>query len=65
MTFYQNLRRLMLRSGLSQAELARKMHVSRVCVHYWYWGINEPSLETLVRLKKALGCTWEELIGDE
>ena len=65
MTFAQSLKRLMLRRGLTQAELARRMGVSRHCVHYWYWGLNEPNLEKLVRLKQILGCTWEELLGDE
>lgn len=65
MTFDQCLKRLMLKRGLSQSELARRMGVSRVCVHQWYWGINEPNLEKLVRLKQILGCTWEELLGDE
>lgn len=65
MTFDQNLKRLMLKNGLTQAQLARKMGVSRHCVHAWYWGINEPSFDKAVRLKQVLNCTWEELLGDD
>ena len=65
MTFDQNLRRLMLRRGMTQTELARRMGVSRHCIHAWYWGLNEPSIEKLKRLRRILVCTFDELIGDD
>lgn len=65
MTFDQCLKQLMLERGLSQAELARRMGVSRTCMHQWYWGLNEPSIEKLKRLRRVLGCTFEELIGED
>lgn len=55
----------MLRRGLTQAELARRMGVSRTCIHQWYWGLNEPSIKSLKKLRRILGCTLEELIGED
>lgn len=55
----------MLKRGLTQAELARRMGVGRTCIHQWYWGLNEPSIESLKRLRSILGCTLEELIGED
>lgn len=64
MTFCIRLRRLMLARGMSQADIARKMGVSRSCVHGWYWGPNEPNIDTLKRLRRVLNCTWDDLLGE-
>lgn len=62
-SFSMNLRRLMLRRGITQAEIARRMGVNRSCIHNWYWGIREPNIDSLKRLRRILGCTFDELIG--
>ena len=64
MVFCDRLRDLMARSGVTQADLARRMGVSRSCVNNWYWGINEPSIESLRVIRRILRCSWEELMGE-
>lgn len=63
--FARNLRKVMARAGVSQAELARRMKVSRACVCRWYWGSRMPSDLTILRLRRALGCKKDELVGNE
>ena len=62
--FCIRLQRIMAERDITQSELARSLHVSRSCVHHWYWGVNEPSIETLGSLRRALRCGWEDLMGD-
>jgi DNA-binding XRE family transcriptional regulator len=53
----------MLRAGITQAMLAKRVGVSRPCVHHWYWGICEPNISSLRKIRSVLGCTFEDLIG--
>ncbi len=61
--FCIRLQRIMAERDITQSELARMLHVSRTCVHHWYWGINEPNIEKLHEMRRALRCDWEELMG--
>ena len=61
--FCLNLRRQMLRAGITQATLAKKLGVTRPCVHNWYWGVCEPNIGSLRKIRRVLGCTFEDLIG--
>jgi len=57
-------RRLVLkrkRKGWTQAELARRMGVSRGRLGKWELGLNAPSLEDLVALSEVLDVGFEEL----
>ena len=55
--FHIRLQSLMASRKLTQSELARRMGVGRVCVNYWYWGINEPSIGTL----RSLGASDQQI----
>lgn len=61
--FCTRLQRIMDDRGMTQAELARRLDVSRTCVHQWYWGVNQPSIEGLRALRRILRCGWDELMG--
>lgn len=61
--FCLNLRRQMLRAGITQATLAQKLGVTRPCVHNWYWGVCEPDISSLRKIRRVLRCTFEDLIG--
>ena len=50
-------------TGLTQAELAKKLHVTRQAVSKWEQGRSEPDVDTFLRLAEALGFTMDELLG--
>lgn len=51
--------------GLSQAELARKVGVSRQTVNMIESGDYNPTIALCRRICRALGCTLDELFGEE
>jgi DNA-binding XRE family transcriptional regulator len=61
---HERLVSLMAERGITQAELARRMQVSRTTAHNWFWGVNEPSIEVLRRICRVLGCGWNDLLGE-
>ena len=58
--FGANVRRLRLKKGLSQAALARRAGLSANYIGTLERGIQNPSLKTLERLAKGLGCQMSE-----
>jgi len=57
-----NLKKLMNEKGVSAAELADALHVSKRRVEGWMYGEREPNIHYLIGLAAALGCTVDELI---
>ena len=53
------------RAGITQAELSRRIEVSQGFVSDMENGKAVPSLDTLVRIAKALNCTLDELVITE
>lgn len=58
--FGLNVRRLRLKKGLSQSTLAKRAGLSANYVGTLERGIQNPSLKTLERLAKGLGCSMSE-----
>lgn len=50
------------KSGLSQKELADKLHVSQQSISQWEKGLREPSIEMLKKLAEIFNCTIDELV---
>ena len=48
--------------GLSQKELADKLHVSQQSISQWEKGLREPSIEMLKKLAEIFNCTIDELV---
>ena len=63
-TFAKRLCALMKRYGMRQADVARGIESTSELVRKWRMGISEPSYRMLKRLHTAVGCTWEELMGE-
>lgn len=63
--FRQNLSRIMAEQRITQASLARIMHVSRVAVHAWIWGTCFPETSRLIKLAQTLNVTVGDLLEGE
>lgn len=61
--FAANLRRFRKARGMTLRALAEKAGVSGPAVARMESGASKPSLDVLVRLARALGCTSDELLG--
>jgi len=61
--FGQNVYRLRTRQGLTQEQLCELAEIDRSYVQRIESGSSNPTVEVAVRLRKALKCTWDELLG--
>ena len=62
-TFGENLRRLRIRSGMTQEDLGRVMEKSKNNISQYETGKREPDLATLLRLAELFRVTTDELLG--
>jgi transcriptional regulator with XRE-family HTH domain len=60
-----NVRRLRIAAGLSQAELAERMGVDRAYVSGLELGRRNPTIVTLWHITKALGVNLRSLVWEE
>ena len=51
--------------GMSIAELARRMGLTRQAVGHWMRGRGEPDVRQLKQMAQELGCHWLELVTDD
>ncbi len=61
--FGQNVCRLRTAAKLTQEGLAEKAEWSRRFIQEIEAGAKNPTVNTVVRLKKALQCSWDDLFG--
>ena len=61
--FSANLQKKMQENHLTQAEIARKLGVTRASVCYWVHGVSIPSGENLKMLAKLLETSPKRLLG--
>lgn len=64
MQFHERLKNYRKEKGLTQEELAEKLHVSRSAVAKWENGLGLPSSESLDEMATFFGITSEELLAD-
>lgn len=57
-----NLVKAMERTGITQAELARRTGESNARLMYYRRGMKLPSLAVASRIAEALGCTVDDLL---
>jgi len=62
--FSQNLRRARKAAGLTQQQLADRLHVTRQSVSSWELGRTEPDLQTLTELAEVFGTGAGALLGE-
>ena len=59
----KNIRRLRIERGWSQLYLARLLGFkSQQVVSRWECNDNEPDVESIRKLKRIFGCTYEDLL---
>ena len=61
----ENIKRLRSAAGLSQEELAGKLHVVRQTVSKWEKGLSVPDADMLIALAQALDSSPAELLAQE
>ena len=59
--FGQNVQKLRVSSDLTQNRLADLASIDRSFLQRIEAGTSNPSTEVLLRLKRALKCTWEQI----
>lgn len=57
------IRELRLAKGMSQAQLARKLHVTQGAVSQWEKGLTRPDFDLLNALETVLGTNLSYLVG--
>jgi transcriptional regulator with XRE-family HTH domain len=65
MMFYEKLKHCREQLCLSQEDIAEKLYVSRQAVSKWERGVNEPDIETIVRLSDIYGVTIDDLLRED
>ena len=63
--WFDNLKSALDERGISQADLARHLDVSRATVSNWLSGNRTPSYANLVRIAKAVSMSISELLGED
>ncbi len=63
--FAERLRESLQSNGLSQTELAKKIHMSQDIVNNYCTGKREPTLEVLFLICKTIGESADYLLGLE
>jgi transcriptional regulator with XRE-family HTH domain len=65
MLFYEKLKQCREQLCLSQEDVAKRLHITRQAVSKWERGINEPDIETIVRLSDIYGVTIDTLLRED
>lgn len=58
----RGIRRARMQAGLSQAELARRLDVTRASVANWETGVMAPRFKTAIAIAEALGCKTDDFV---
>lgn len=65
MTLGTKIKEYRTKRGLTQKELAEKLHVTYQAVSRWENGDVEPSVDTILEMTKIFDCSVDELFGKE
>ena len=63
--FSENLKSIRQARGMTQEELATRLHVVRQTISKWEKGLSVPDADLLIRLAEALDTTVGQLLGAE
>lgn len=60
---YEKIKLLREKYGHTQADLARKLHVTRSSVNAWEMGISTPSTQNIIEIALLYGVSTDYLFG--
>ena len=60
--FERNVKSMLEEKGMTQAQLAREMHIAKSSLSNWLKSHREPSISSIIKIMEVLDCTFEELI---
>lgn len=63
-TLHESISRALLKAGVSQSELARRIGVTRAAVSNWVTGQTHISYGNLLKVARALNMSLEEIYGE-
>lgn len=61
----ERLRELRKRNGFSQAQMARKLHITQGAISQWENGLTVPAADQLVTIAQLFGTSVDGLLGAE
>jgi len=59
----EKIKELRERNGLTQANLAKKLHITRSSVNAWEMGFSLPSTQSVAQLAKIFNVSTDYLLG--
>ena len=62
--FKERLKELRIEKNISQSELGKLVHMSKMAISHWESGHSEPSIKQLIVLSKYFDVTVDYLIGN-
>lgn len=65
MALHDNLKRCREAKGISQVEIAQKLHVSRQTISKWETGKSFPDIESIIMFSDIYDTSLDELLKDE
>lgn len=63
--FQENLKALRMKKGMTQEELATRLHIVRQTISKWEKGLSVPDSDLLIRLAEVLEVSVSELLGSK
>ncbi|MGI6510651.1 MAG: helix-turn-helix domain-containing protein [Erysipelotrichaceae bacterium] len=63
--FQENLKALRMKKGMTQQELATRLHIVRQTISKWEKGLSVPDSYLLIRLAEVLEVSVSELLGSK
>ena len=62
--FYTTLKKLISYANMTQKDFAKKSGMTEAAISRYVNGTRMPNMGALLRMKTALGCNWEDIMGE-
>ena len=62
-TFYEQIKKFRINAGMTQADFARKLQLTRASVNSWETGLSLPSLQSVVDIAELFNVTTDTILG--